>query len=182
LGTTHTFTVSDPNATNSPQTGTVTANVYDHSAASFNNGTTQHTSLTINLSGVQGSGTVDSSPFSIFNLSGVRVNLKLTGIGSTLDPNNPTALSVDPIAVSGLSAGNSVGSLLAHLDTTNAGSFQNVYTLHFADDSGLTGAAAVSDLVLTVNGEVTAAAPEPMSVCVLGLGCVGLLVRRRRAM
>jgi hypothetical protein len=159
----------------------VSLTVLDHAKASFNSAASETSALTLNIEGTVGNGVVDSSAFSIFNLSGGRANLKLTGIDVVADAAMPNAISLDTMVLTGLVQGSATGNYFAHLDTEEEGEFENVYTLHFADDSGLAGAGTTQDLVLTVKGVVGAGAgvPEPASLMVLGLGACGLLRRRR---
>src|SRR5439155_12808227 len=72
------FNVSDANASNSPQTGTVSVNVFDHaSTGGFNGGTISLPSLIVGYSGP----VAGTSNFTVTNGSGgdYRVSLKATG-------------------------------------------------------------------------------------------------------
>ncbi len=138
-----TFTVSDPNADNTPQTGTVSVNVYGHAAPSLSG-------TTLNLGNIHAgySGTVTSSN-SLTATNGSSgayiVNLK----GSATSASGVTLTSV-----SGVTAGSSANISATLASGQGPESFSS-QTYTFADDSTLSGASSsVATQSITVSGEV----------------------------
>jgi len=143
-GKTGTFSVTDANATNSPQTGTVTVDVYDHAFGSVVGGST------LNFADVivgYGSPVASSNTVTINNASGFRVNLKTTNNGPQ------SSLSITNIAAL---APNSNGTISGSLATGKAaGSYSQNITLTYADDSALSGASSnLGTQAITLSGNV----------------------------
>ena len=140
-GQTGSFTVNDAAATNSPQSTSVSVDVYDHASGSA--------SGTLNLgtlhAGYSGAAT-SSNSLSATNASGYRVDL--AGSAAAIGK-----LSLN--SLSGIAAGNS-GSITATLATGQAaGVINQEFTYIFADSSALGGASSnVGTASLTVAGQV----------------------------
>jgi fibronectin-binding autotransporter adhesin len=145
LAQTGTFTVSDSFATNTPQTGTVTVDVFDH-ASPVATGTT--ISLPIVHYGYSGS-VAGSTSASIANAAGTRVNLMTSG-GATA---NGVTLSGD---LSGLTPGGAAGNIGATLANGQAaGPINQSFAVTYADNSSLPGASGnLGTLTITVTGGV----------------------------
>ncbi len=145
-GRTGTFSVTDStgNVTNSPQTGTVTVDVYDHASPSIIGGTV----LTIpDVILGYGSAVGSSNTLTFNNASGFRVNLKST--------NNGPLNSLSTTNLSALTAGSN-GTISGSLATgKGVGSFSQGITLTYADDSSLNGASSnLGTQAVTVSGNV----------------------------
>ena len=144
LAQTGSFSVSDGAATNSPQNGTVTVDVYDHASPSSVTGGT----LSLGNIHVGYAGTVTSTNSnSVSNLSGTRVNLA----GSTSAIGN---LSLN--SLSGLVQGGAAGIINASLaNGQGVGAINESFTYTFADDSALNGASTnVGTATINVTGQV----------------------------
>lgn len=141
------FTVSDAAASNSPQPGSVTVNVFDHaSTGGFNGGTISLPSVVVGYSGP----VAGTSSFTVTNGSApdYRVNLKATG---------GTANSVTVSGFSGVAPG-AGGAISASLAAGRAaGPINQVIAVTLADDSSLSGASAnLSTKNVTVTGNIYA--------------------------
>ena len=139
------FTITDSGASNSPQTGNVSVNVYDHASPVF-------TPATLALGNVHaGYGSpINSNSFTVANGSSgdYRVNLKGSGTGTS---------NVALTTLSGLAADGSTAPLEASLATgTPGGTLLNQsITYTFADDSSLSGNnPSLSTPSLAVTGQV----------------------------
>lgn len=137
-----TFSVSDPNADNTPQNGTVTVNVYDHASGSLSGST-------LNLGNIHvgyGSAVTSSNSVTASNASGYRVDLSGSGSSGNI------ALT----SVSGVAAGGASGPITATLATgQGVGAISAPVTYTFADNSSLSGASSnVGTQSVTVSGEV----------------------------
>jgi fibronectin-binding autotransporter adhesin len=141
-GQTGSFSVTDGNATNGPQSGTVTVNVYDHASLSSISGTT----LALGNVHVGYGSPVTSTSVSATNASGYRVDLT----GSTASSGN---LSLNALAAT--AAGNS-SSIAATLATgQGVGAISQNFTYTFSDSSSLSGASSnLSNTTLAVSGNV----------------------------
>jgi len=139
LAQTGTFSVSDPLASNSPQTGTVTVDVYDHASGSA--------SGTLDLGHIHAgyASPVTSSAVSASNASGTRVDMA----GSAAAIGNISLSSL-----SGITPGSS-GSITATLALGQTpGAISQGFTYNFTDDSSLSGAGSAGTASLTVTGSV----------------------------
>jgi autotransporter-associated beta strand protein len=137
-----TFTVTDANASNSPQTGSVSVDVFDHASRDLTTGT-----LTLGNHHVGYTSPVTSTNnLTVNNAAGFRVDLK----GST-----PAVGNISVGSVSGIVQG-TASSLTASLATgQGAGPISQGFTYTFADDSVLSGASAnVGTASLTVTGNI----------------------------
>ncbi len=137
------FTLTDPNATNSPQTGTVSVNVYDHATSNLTTGT-----LALGNIHVGYTAPVTSNSLTATNGSNTdfRVNLK----GNATPSGNISLSSISAVAPGGS------GTVQATLATGQAiGAISTPFTYTFADDSLLSGASAnVGIANLTTTGLV----------------------------
>ncbi|MCE9556727.1 MAG: choice-of-anchor D domain-containing protein [Planctomycetes bacterium] len=156
------FTVTDSNATNSPQTGTVTVDVYDHASGSVVGGTT------LNFADVivgYGSPVASSNTVTINNASGFRSNLKTTNNGpqSSLSLTNISAL-----------APNSNNTLSGSLATgKGVGSYSQNITLTYADDSVLSGANSnLATQAISLTGTVLDHSAPSLSTSSVAFGSV----------
>ena len=142
-GQTGSFTVSDPNATNKSQPGSVSVNVLDHSNASFSPKTNQMTD-TIDFGNVLKGAVVPSQSLAIYNraantTAAYTANLKLTGSTASGD----VALNAAVSPFGGLSAGGYVtyaASLNTGNYTTTGTKTVSMSASQLADDSTLSGA------------------------------------------
>ncbi len=143
LGQTGTFTVSDANASNSPQQGMVAVDVYDHASGSVGGTTLVMPDVIVGYSGPVAS----TGSITVSNALGTRVNLKTTNNG----PIGNFSLS----DVSGVAPGGS-DTISATLDTGQAaGAYSQVFMLTYADDSALNGASSnVGTEGITISGMV----------------------------
>ena len=141
LGQSGSFTVSDSAASNSPQTGAVAVDVYDHAGGSISGGTITLPSAHAGYAGsLAGTGSA-----SVSNSGGTRVNLKTTGATSS---GNVSINNVNGVAAGGSAA---IGAALANGQA--AGVINDTFTLTLADDSGLNGASgSLGSVAVTVNG------------------------------
>jgi autotransporter-associated beta strand protein len=148
-----TFTVSDPNATNSPQTGTVTVTVLDHSNASLSP-TANQTTQTIDFGNVLRGATVPGQAFTIYNraantTAANTANLQLAGFTASGD----VALSTNLSTFGGLAAGGG-NTYTASLDTssytTTGSKIITMSAAQLADDSSLPGASGNNNGAITV--------------------------------
>jgi endonuclease I len=147
----------------------------DHSDASFSS-TGDSKQLTLSFGTItQGSGT-QTLGFSLSDLlsaSGYTAGLDLDGISGT---GNTSTLFTNLATFSDQTAGTS-SNFLADLDTSSIGSFSAEYTLSVSDEN-IPGATAGQSLILDLTGTI-AAVPEPGSLAVISILCVGLARRRR---
>jgi len=142
-GQTGYFTVSDPNATNNLQPGSVSVDVFDHSNASLS-ATSNQTSQTIDFGNVLKGATVPTQSFSVYNraantTAAYTANLKLTG--STASGDASLNAAVSPFG--GLSAGGYVtytASLNTSNYTTTGTKTVSMSASQLTDDSNLSGA------------------------------------------
>jgi len=163
---------------------TYTANILDHSEASFSNSVDLNT-LNINFGSVTQNSLVSDSLFNISNLVatvGFTAGLDLDSIVGSGDT---SVLTTNLATFSNLAAG-SFNSFLASFDTSNVGIFSASYLLSVSDQN-LPGAISGTSLQLFLSGQVVAlqsnaAIPEPGSLfCWLCLGVVlNRAVSRRR--
>ncbi len=140
-GQTGAFSVTDANATNSPQGGSVTVDVYGHASGSVG-------STTLALGNVRAGyvSPVASSSVSATNAAGFRVNL--TGSAATIGN-----ISLNNLTTTAAGANNNITATLAPGQT--AGAINQNFTYTFADSSALSGASAnVGTVSLTVTGGV----------------------------
>ena len=142
------FILTDSNATNNPQTGSVSVNVYDHASPSVS-GTTIALPNTI----VGFNGTISTlGGLTVSNATGYRSNLKTTG-ATTAGPYVGIA-NVSSIAP----GGSDTISASAYLDGTQPvgiGALNQSFLLTYADDSVLPGASAnLGTTNVTVTGNV----------------------------
>ncbi|MEI6606893.1 MAG: autotransporter-associated beta strand repeat-containing protein [Verrucomicrobiota bacterium] len=140
-GQTGSFAVSDIAATNSPQSASVSVNVYDHASGTA--------SGTLNLGTLHAGYSVpvaSSNNLSAANASGYRVDL-----AGSAEANGKISLN----SLSGIAAGSS-GNITATLATgQTAGVINQGFTYTFADSSALAGASSnVGTASLTVSGQV----------------------------
>ncbi|MGA2616425.1 MAG: autotransporter-associated beta strand repeat-containing protein [Thermoguttaceae bacterium] len=155
-----TFTVSDPNATNSPQTGTVTVTVMDHANASLSP-TANQTTQTIDFGNVLKGATVPGRGFTIYNRAvnttvANTANLKLT---TGFTASGDAALSTNLATFGGLAAGNGnnyTASLNTANYTTTGSSTVTLSAAQLADDSSLPGAGGNNNgaISVTLKGNV----------------------------
>jgi fibronectin-binding autotransporter adhesin len=136
-----TFTVSDANADNSPQTGTVTVNVFGHASGSLSGSTLNIGNVHVGYTApVTSSNSVTAS-----NTSGFLANL--AGSGSS---GNESLTSV-----SGVAAGGTSGNITATLATGQGVGNLNSVVYTFGDSSALSGASNnVGTATVTVSGQV----------------------------
>ena len=142
-GQTGSFSISDTASSNSPQTGTVTVNVYGHASPSAIGTTIGLPSVHVGYAG----SLAGTSSASVSNASGYRVNLMT--LGATTSGN----LSINN--VSNIASGNSaaIGATLAN--GQSAGEINQNFTLAYADNSGLPGSSNnLGSLTITVTGEI----------------------------
>lgn len=177
---------NDSDLKNLTATYQVTYTYLEHAAASFD-GSGNQTVLNLNFGDVFVDDAVGSLAFSLFNLTGDRVELDLnsiTGSGDTL------ALTTNLAAFSDLAAGNSFD-FLASINTDNAGSFSATYYLSLSDAN--VGASssryAFNDyLTLNLTGNVIERSsiaqvndvPEPGLLALMSIGLFSLLGLARR--
>jgi fibronectin-binding autotransporter adhesin len=141
-GQTGTFTVSDPNSDNSPQTGNVSVNVYGHASGSLSGST-------LNIGDVHAgyAGTVTSSnSVTASNAAGYLV---------ALNGSDTTGGNISMNSVSNVAAGGTSGAITATLAAgQGVGSFSS-QTYTYADDSSLNGASSnVGTSTVAISGEV----------------------------
>ena len=140
------FSVSDPNASNSPQTGTVTVNVYDHASPAINGTTIIFPPVHAGYAGTVAA----CNGASIGNAAGYRVNLKTIGGNA----------SAGGVTLSGdlgcLTPGGAVGTIAATLAPGQpCGAINQSFPLTFADDSALPGASGnLGGTTINVSGVV----------------------------
>ncbi len=160
------FNVTDAGATNSPQSGSVSVDVYDHAAP----GAISGGSLVVKARPGYASPVVSTNSGSVSNGTGFRVNLKGSG---TQTGGSTTGLSVSTI--SGISAGSSA-TITASLATgMTVGGINQDFSYTFADDSSLSGASAsLSTQTVTVTGGVYDLAAADLTLVV---GSSGTLTR-----
>ena len=147
-GQTGSFTITDSAANNSPKTGTVSVNIYDHASPSASDTTVALQDTIVGFNG--GIATLGSAAIS--NSGGFRVALKTTG-ATTAGP------FVGIANVSGVAAGGSDSiSAGANLDGTQSvgiGALNQTFSLTYADDSTLAGASAnLGSVNINVTGNV----------------------------
>ena len=174
--TTISFTGSDPNASNSPQTTTATLTVLDHAAAAFVGG---GGTLNLNFGTLQvGSGTQDLQ-FQIENLpEAYRAGLALNSISTVSDPLG--VFTTDATLFTNLAPGAESGLFDLFLNTSQTGDLSGKYQFNLSDEQDLSGWAGQQTLTLNVTAEVV---PEPSTLALLAAGIVGLIGwawRRRR--
>jgi len=159
------FTATDPNASNSPQSTTAILTVLDHSNASLSSTATQ-TSQTINFGNVLRGATIPSQDFTIYNRAAntsaaYTANLKLTGF----TPAGDSALTTNLASFNGLVAGS--GTICtASLNTSNY-TTTGVTTIimsasQLADDSTASGVGNNNNggITVTLEGNVGNAAAD----------------------
>ncbi|MEK6642348.1 MAG: endonuclease [Planctomycetota bacterium] len=130
----------------------VTANVLDHSNASFDSVGDQD-SLTIDF-GTVAQGGVLTQGFSIHNLLATVGYTARLDIDSIMPSGDAAVLSIDVTPTNNISAGSS-NAYLASFDTSNGGTYSATYTLVVSDEN-LPGESVGTNLVLTLQGSVTA--------------------------
>ncbi len=159
--TTISFTGSDPNASNSPQTSTATLTVMDHSNASLSPAAAQSTE-TINFGNVLRGATVPSQNFTIYNLAAnasaaYTANVKLTGFSTS----GSTAFQTTLANFSGLTAvsGSNGNTFTASLNTSgymSGNATISIAASQLVDDSTLLGAGNNNNggITVTLEGNV----------------------------
>ncbi len=154
--TTISFTGSDPNASNSPQTAAATLTVLDHAAAAFTNSSTV---LTLSFGTVHlGSGTQDLQ-YQIENLpAAYRAGLALESVMALSDPDG--LFSTDATPFSDLAPGTTTGLLDLFLNPSQLGNFAGQYQFTLSDEQDLSGWTGGQTLTLNVTAEVV---PEPFN-------------------
>ena len=168
------FTASDPNASNSPQTATATLTVLDHAAAAFSNSTTV---LNLNFGTLQlGSGT-RSLQFQIQNLpAAFRAGLDLDSI---TDVSDAGVFSMDAMTFTDLAPGAESNLFDLFANTSQLGQFSGQYQFNLSDEKDLSGHAGQQTLTLNVTADVV---PEPSTLALLGGAALfGYGLRRRRS-
>ncbi len=141
---TGTFRVSDANATNSPQTGSVAVNVYDHATTGGFSGGTLHLGY-IHQGYAAAVGSTDSLNVTNGALTDYRADLKATSGVS----NNVTVAGFGGVAPG---ASGAITATLAPGQT--AGLVNESVGVTFADDSMLSGASSVGSASVNVVGTV----------------------------
>ena len=169
--TTISFTGSDPNASNSPQTAAATLTVLDHAAAAFTNSSTV---LTLSFGTVHlGSGTQDLQ-YQIENLpAAYRAGLALESVMALSDPDG--LFSTDATPFSDLAPGTTTGLLDLFLNPSQLGNFAGQYQFTLSDEQDLSGWTGGQTLTLNVTAEVV---PEPLTFALLAASAIGLVSLR----
>ncbi len=173
--TTISFTGSDPNASNGPQTATATLTVLDHAAAAFTNSSTV---LTLNFGTLQlGSGTKDLQ-YHFENLpAAYRADLALESVMALSDPDG--VFSTDAMPFSNLAPGQTSVPLDLFLNASQLGNFSGQYQFNLSDEQDLSGWAGQQTLILNVTAEVV---PEPTTLALAGAAAAGMLAFAVRKM
>jgi uncharacterized repeat protein (TIGR03803 family) len=176
--TTISFTGSDPNASNSPQTTTATLTVLDHAAAAFAGG---GTTLNLNFGTLQvGSGT-QNLQFQIENLPGwYRAGLNLNSVTAISDPLGIFSTDAMSFAFDDLAPGTTSALMDLFVSPSQLGQYSGQYQLNLSDEQDLSGWAGEQTLTLNVTADVV---PEPSALSLLAaatLGLAGCAWRRRK--
>ena len=154
-----TFTVSDPNAGNSPVTGAVTVNVFDHATPTDDTGVLgSFAGGTLDLGNIhQGYSAAVASAGSLAVFNGALGDHRVALSGSGIQSGGPTAgLSLNGIGGGGaIGPGGSAAIKATLAPGLAAGAISQDFTYTFADDSSLNGASAnVGAATITVIGNV----------------------------
>ncbi len=156
----------------------VAGTAVDHSDASFS-GTGDVGTLHLSFGSLVAGSGVHTLSFSVADLlsaSGYTAGLDLDGITAS---GSTSALYTSLATFTDLAAGSSAA-FVADLDTSTTGTYAAKFVLATSDED-IPGATADAPLELDLDGTVvTAAAPEPGSLLLVGLGAGGLLGRRRQ--
>ncbi len=137
------FTLTDANATNSPQTGTVSVDVYDHATSNLTTGT-------LALGNVHFGYTAPVTSNSLTATNGSNTDFRVNLKGSAAPNGNISLNSISAVGPGGN------GTIAATLAAGQAvGAISTPFTYTFADDSTLSGASAnVGTATLTTTGLV----------------------------
>jgi hypothetical protein len=133
------FTVSDPNSTNSSVTGTVTGiTVLNHASASLSS-----TSYTYNV--LKGAQNVTGTSTTLSNAAGNYAGLQITSVTGGL-----SGVSVNQV----IGAGGNAALSTAAIDTSNYGTSSTQYTIGVSDNQSITGWSNRTTLNYTVTANV----------------------------
>ena len=146
------FTVSDPNATNNPQFGSVSVNVDDHASPSLSTTTTTFGTVITGAS-------VGNETTNLLNATGYRAGLQITNLGGL---SGSTAL---------IPAGGST-SLSAAVNTGTVGPYSHTYTVGLSDDQSLAGNTSLASQTFAVTGSVLNHASPSLSATTANFGTV----------
>ena len=136
------FTVNDPNADNTPQTGMVSVNVYGHASPSLSG-----TTIFFNARAGSGSSQTSGTSILVSNASGHNINLAASGSNGSI---TLTTLS----GATGVAAGTGANATATLAPGATAGTFSVPVTYNFADDSTLSGASSDGSATITVAGGI----------------------------